>query len=445
MEFVRLGAPYATTYVPDKLIEGYNSLIWTERYQEFGEFELKSFDIFGMVEALPEDALVSHLDTREVMKVDTHEINMVGEGEDAQPEITIRGRSAASILESRWVESEYQKKRRMRKKYSGTGALGVLLVNAVDNASGADLTRGESDSSIGPDEDPAQNHYDWNTKDVIPFVAVTESVASEGESRWWQLEEGTLWPQMLKIMQSQHLAVRVLRPVSPNPATVITVAQSIDIRGNITRTNTPDVTQLRFHIYAGQDRTASVKFSLLQGHIDAPTYLSSTRDHKTLMEIMSGEIHISDVYMPGDSGLTGWRRKVEGFDAGSPEIPEEPERPTPPKSDADPGEIADYEDELDEWIDKHARWKNKRDRLVDDFKEEQAKAAIRALYGRRKVNMFSGDISSLSPYVYGKDYYLGDAVSLFGDYGKSAIMLVSEYVRTEDVEGDRGFPTLIAP
>lgn len=441
MDFLRLGKAYTSDYVPDELIEGYNSLIWTERFLDPGEFELKTFDINGVAKLLPEDTLVSHSETREVMLVETHEINLVGEGADAQPELTVRGRSATSILDSRWVESDYQKKRRMRKRYSATAAAAVLLYNAIDNASTFDVTRGDDD----PDTEGVVNSYPWTDKDVLPNIAITDS-AVDGGTRWWQLEQGVLWPQLQKILFDADLGLRCLRPIPGlSPGLVVTVKSALAERGTVVRTDIPDIKSLQFNIYSGIDRSSSVQLSQLQGHLDKPQYLTSVKDYKTALEVMSGEINMSDVFLPGAAGFTGWRRKVMGFDAGTPEIPKEPERPKDLKSNATKGERASYNKALDDWIDKHAKWKNKRDRIVDDFKEEQGKAALRALKAKRRVDMFSGDISTLSPYTYKTHYDLGDTVMLNGDYGKSAKMIVSEYVRTDDASGDRGFPGLVAP
>lgn len=442
MDFVRLGPAYSTNYVADMLVEGYNSLIWTERFFGPGEFELKSFDVDGLLAALPEDTLVSHLETREVMRVETIEINDVGEGADAQPEITIKGRSASAIFEDRWVESNYQKKRRMRKKYSATSAAGVLLWQAVDNGSGKDVTRGDTD----PDTEAMQNDYPWTTLDRIPNVVITESVAAEGEVRWWQLEEGMLLPQLLKILDNQDLALRTLRPISGlNPGTVITVKTALSERGTIVRTYNSDIKGLRFDIYQGQDKTNTVQFSQLQGHLDKPHYLTSTRDSKSVVEMMSGEISIGDVYRTGEEGLTGWRRRTMGFDAGTPEIPDKPERPEDPRSNATRQEKEDWRKEIDTWRTRMGKWRNKRAAIIADFKEEQIKAARKELRNARRTNMFAGDISTLSPYQYKVHYDLGDKVKLVGDYGKTANMIVSEYVRTEDVNGDRGFPGLVEP
>lgn len=443
MDFVRLDA---NSYLPiEPLIEGYNSLIWTERFQEPGEFELKSFDILGLSMLLPEDTLVTHLDTREVMMVETHEINMVGEGADAQPELTVRGRTASTILEHRWIESAYQKKRRMRKKYSATTALLVLLVNAVDNTSGYDLTRGDDE----PDTKEELNNYPWTKDEALPNIAVTETVPAEGEARWWQLEQGILWPQFQTMMVDADLGLRLIRPVSQlTPGTVITVKSNLADRGTIVRTPSTDIRALQFNVYQGANRTSgdgAVQLSLLQGHIDKPTYLHSKKDYKTVLEVMSGAVEVRDVTRPGENAGTGWKRRTMGFDAGSPDVPKEPEKPDELKANATKAQREARAKAMDKWIDEHAKWKNKNARIVGDFKEEVAKAGQRELKKARRVDMFAGDISTLSPYVYKTHYNLGDTVMLYGDYGKSAPMIVSEYVRTEDINGDRGFPGLVAP
>lgn len=444
MDFVKLGPAYSTEYIPTTIIEGYNSLIWTERFQAAGEFELRSFDVGGMKQKLPEGTFVSHLETQEVMLVETHEINMVGEGADAQPEITVKGRSASVILEHRFVEADYQKKRKMRKKYSATAAACVLLYNAIDNSSGADVTRGDDD----PDTEGVKNHYDWTTKDKVPNIAITEAVAAEGPTRWWQLEQGMLYPQLIDILIDEDLGIRTMRPVLPNRVTVFTVKTNLADRGDVLRTPTDNVTSLRFEVYSGTDRSVgdnAVQFSYLQGHILSPQYLESTQAHKTAVEIMSGTIEVKDVYREGDGSLSGWRRKVMSFDAGTPEIPPEPEKPAELRANASAAQRQQRREDMDKWIDRHAKWKNKRDRIVADFREEQTKRALRELKKARRVDMFSGDISELSPYVYKTHYNLGDTVLLVGDYGKSAKMLVAEYVRTEDTNGDRGLPGLVAP
>lgn len=441
MDFVRLGLAYSSTYIPDKLIEGYNSLIWKESYDEFGEFELKSFDIVGMLTTLPEDTLVSHLETKEVMQVETHEINMVGEGVDARPEITVKGRSALTILTHRYIKSSYQKKRKFRKAYTAVDALSVLLYQAVDNVSGHDVTRGDDDPDtwIG-------NDFSWTTLDAIPNVHVTESVASEGTARWWNLEWGLLWPQFQKMLQDADLGIRLIRPVSPNPGTTVTVSSILATRGDIVTNTSSDLPGLQFNLYKGVDRTATVKFTQLQGHLEKPQYLKSKMAFKSMVEIMSGMIGVSDVYRNStEQAYSGWKRRAMVYDAGTPELPDKPEAPDPPASGASSGEKADYEDDLAAYKTKLALWKNKRDDIYDKFTTENQTRALRELKVARRVNMVQGDISSSSPYKYKVHYDLGDRVTLVGEYGITSTMIVQEYVRTQDSTGDRGFPGLVEP
>ena len=445
MDFVRLGEAGTYQYLPDLLIEGYNSLIWTERWQDHGDFELKSFDVVRLKNLLPEKTLVSHLDTEEVMAVETHSIEMVGEGEDAQPEITIKGRSITTIFEHRYVEANYQKKRKMRKKYSSTSAAVVLMVNAVNNDSGVDITRGDDD----PDTEGVINDYPWTTKDRVPNVAIAESVAAEGETRWFQLEQGILYPQLTRILFDQDLGIRSRRPVFPNTFKIISVKTSLPTdRGTVIREQMDDISDIVFEVYDGIDRssgTNAVKFSQLQGHVLNPQYLESNQDYKTALEVKSGEVEVKDVFREGDGGLTGWDRRVMDYDAGTPEIPPEPEKPEELKKNATKAERDARADEMDKWIDKHAKWKNKRASIIADFKEEAGKVGLRELKKMRRVDMFSGDISDLTPYIYKTHYFLGDTVLLVGDYKTAVKMIVQEYVRTEDANGDRGIPGLVAP
>lgn len=443
MDFFKLGAqPYGNDYISHELIEAYTSLIWTERHLAFDEFELKTFDVEGISEALPEGSLVSHAETREVMIVETHEITEVGDGSDAIQELTVRGRSAKSILAGRWVEAEYQKKRRMRAKYTADMAATILIYNAVANTSGKDVTRGDDD----PDTEIEKNDYRWNTKDAIPGVVVTDSVPTGLPLRWWQLEQGELWPQLEKILLDADLGLRCIRPVSPSPGTIVTVrALPLSERGTVDRETVSDVGGLQFNVYSGIDRRATVKFSELQGHIDKPQYLRSIAEHKNALEMMSGSVELKDLYLPGDENKTGWARRVTGFDAGTPELPTEPKKPAELKKNATRQQRQNRADAMDKWIDDHAKWENKRDRIVKDFEDEQLPAARRALKALRRVDMFSGDISTLSPYVYKTHYDLGDTVMLYGRNGEDTPMIVAEYVRTDDANGDRGFPGLVAP
>lgn len=60
----------------------------------------------------------------------------------------------------------------------------------------------------------------------------------------------------------------------------------------------------------------------------------------------------------------------------------------------------------------------------------------------RNVSAFDGEISTLSAYVYERNYNLGDLVELQSDDGASNKMRVTEQIFISDKEGDRSYPTL---
>lgn len=437
MDFVRLGGRYTTSYLPDYLIEGYSSLIWTERFEDPGEFEVRTVDVDRVSALLPEDTLVSHLDTQEVMIVETQEIE---ENANGHAELVVKGRSADSFLENRFVEATYQKKRKMRYPYSATSAAAVLIYNAICNNTGRDLSRGDSNA-----ETPELNDYPYTTLDQIGNVIVTESVQAEGPVRNWLLEEGMLYPQLREILNMQNLGLRTMRPSGGTGGNMVGIKAQLAERGVPVRTAVSNVQSLRFDIYQGVDRRNSVQFSRLQGHFDKAKYLQSNRDFRTVCEVKS-EFDGADIYRNGtEAAYTGWRRRTMEYDGGAPEIPPEPEKPEELRKNATKKEKEDRAEEMDKWLTKHAKWKNKKNAIVAEFRAENSQKALGELRKARRTSMFSGDISALAPYQFKTHYNLGDIVTLFGDYGRVQPMIVSEHVRTEDRSGDRGFPGLVAP
>lgn len=442
MDLVRLGERYTTQYVPDALVEFYTSLIWTERFFGYGEFELKSFEVAYIQSLLPEDTLVSHLETREVMIVTTHEINPVGEEGQEQDEITVKGVSLASIFDHRWVESEYGKKRRMRQTYSAKGAAAVLIFNAIDNPSGKDVTRGDPEA-----EDISKNDYGWTTLDVLPNIAITDSAPALGGGRWWKLEEGILGPQLARILSDEDLSIRTMRPVPGGTSGNVVKVKNMPLeeRGNIERTLKTDISALQFDIYQGVDKSGSISFNVSQGQLDKAQYVWSNVNYKTVVEIKSS-VGGADVYRPSESGITGLRRRVIGMDGGEPELPDKPEEPAPLRKNASQAERNKRQDDMDKYLDKLAAWKNKRDRIVADFKDENQKEALRMLRKEnRRTVVFSGSVTELAPYKYKTDYNLGDSVMIYGDYEAAQKVIVAEYVRAENLNGDLGYPGFVMP
>jgi hypothetical protein len=420
-------------------------MIWTERFIDDGEFEMKTPYIDSTKAALPEGTLISHLDTEEVMQVEDHKVEVDDDGNEV---LTITGRSLTAFpKEHRHVEGVYQKKRKMRRTYSYVAAAAVLLYNAIDNTSGKDLTRGDKTADDVKDNDFASPQ---SALDKLPNIAITDSVAVDGAAKTQWLTEGPLGPQLLNMMLKGDFGFRTIRPKADTNLSVVTVSAVLATRGDITRTPNIGISALCFDLYSGLDRTDAqstnprVIFNYLHGHFDGEEYFWSAKQYKTVIELMS-TYPPGDVYRAGMSAYSGFARRVGSFDAGTPELPPEPAKPKELGKNATKAEKEARADEMDKWLLQHGRWENKRDVIVGEFKTNAIEDAEAELKKTRRVSMFTGDISPIAPYEYKRDYDLGDLVTLYGDYKQVANMVVSEFIRTEDADGDRGFPGLTVP
>lgn len=82
------------------LIDSYNSLIWTDRYQECGDFELEMSVDLDLLDYIKQDRYLWRQDSEHVMIIETLVFTT---DEEAGKLVTIKGRSLESILDRRIV------------------------------------------------------------------------------------------------------------------------------------------------------------------------------------------------------------------------------------------------------------------------------------------------------------------------------------------------------
>src|SRR5690349_11106372 len=167
----------------NELVEGYKTLIWTERFQPWGDFELHTEDIDYTRDLLPERSLCTLLDTNEVMMVDSHEIE---DDEDGVPQLTIKGRTIDAFLLNRvWKNAPYGKSVKMQHKYTIKEACAALVWTAVVNDTGDDILRASSTYPAG---------------NSIPHVICTVSMPAgtdDGSVKARKLENGVIYDQLM--------------------------------------------------------------------------------------------------------------------------------------------------------------------------------------------------------------------------------------------------------
>ena len=370
-------------YSVGELVEGWTELIWTERYLPNGELELHTQDIEYTMRLLPERSFCSILDSKEVVRIDSHEIT---DNDDGVPELVVKGRTLDIFPENRvWKNAPYGKSVAMAKKYTARQAAEVWLWNAICNGTGNDRIRTSAS---------------YAAANQLPNVIVTDSVppSSDGAAKARKVQNGDVYSQLQTFLSAGKLGIRIIRPSD-------TKGRRVDVAGDGTfsTTHLNGITDLRFDIYKGRDLSDKIVFSHKAEHLQDPNYLFSSETMKTGMWV-DGDPR--DHYYTNPDILvgsnSGWNR-LDGYsDGGS-------------KED---GETA------------------------DDFEESLEDQALREMRKNRRVSAVDAQIAPDIEFVYNRDYRLGDIVTVQGEYGAQDKKYVIEYIRTHNQDGEVGYPTL---
>lgn len=379
------------TLQPKDIFEVYTSLIWTERFGTYGEFQLVSSQIEKTISALPLGSLITLRDTHEVMVVETQSIEP--NKSDGTPEVEISGRSLDSFFESRvLIPSVYGETWNLLQSYTPQHMLALLIWNAICNDSEQDPTKPE-DAQPFPQIDPYLSH---------PKVVVSLGLAKPQTPINWSLSAGTVSENLQTIQQAYQMGVRAIRPtITETSYTQISFDTSIEssTRGlPIVDYDATDKTKLRFEVYQGIDRTVnqgvvpSVIFSVSSGHVIHPKHLKSIKNARNQGVVIS---EWGPFIFPTDLGLDGFLRKSVLIDGESKE-----------------------------------------------FQQLVAYSALE-LQKNQVLAMADGEISPTSPYKYGVDYFLGDTITFSGSYEADTPMFVNEIVRTSDINGETMSPGII--
>lgn len=393
MDVVRLDSD---TYKPDSLVEGYSSMIWTERSIDAGDFQLTSSKIEETRALIPEGSLLSLLDTDEVMFVETHTVKRDDKG---TPTLSTVGRTFETFTENRVAVGEESPSSWLAiKEWTPAEVVSYLLWNYLVNATGQDPSRDTATKSV---------------HDVVPGLVITDSSTLGDPAKEWTLEPGEVYKQLRDLLTLSGLGVRNIRPSNTTADVVSFDTSATASRGTASKVSTSDISALRTDVYNGVDRTKDqsvvepVIFTYSAGHINEPQYLFSIKDLKNVAMVSSSLGNM--VVWPG-TGITppsvlpaGLDRRVLYVDGGRMESGDD----------------------------------------IDTFEASVIQKALVELAQHNRAAAFDGAVSLDSPYKYGVHFGLGDQVTLLGEYGLETSMVVSEYVRTQDVEGERGYPTLI--
>lgn len=360
------------------LVEGWDSLIWTERYFGPGEFQLTCDVSSGLTNTLPPGTLLTHVDTLEVMIVETHEIS---ETSDLEARATIKGRSLDSFLEQRVID------------FGPTLAAGYIwnqIVTLFANIF-------PSAQSLLLWADPTVAIVDIFAQDCPGFQAYTSissptqpGIRGTPDSIFRKPDFGSAAETIKGLLALNDLGIRSVRK------------NSFGVRGSTTQT--------RFDIHCGTSKIDSVIFSWSGGDIVNAEYIRSNKLEKTLALAMGNWYQINAVSPTGGLGVTtGLGRRMVFVDA------------------------REVDKTLTGYVFGSAR---------DDIWRTMSNMAKTAISQNTGINMSRVDISPSSRYKYRQDYDIGDLVRIEGNFGAINTARVTEYVEIEDATGESGYPTL---
>lgn len=262
---------------PAKLVENYDSLIWTERFNTVGDFQIQTGDIDRFMTILPEGTLVSLRESNVPMVVETHNIvRKKGKGAN----LIIKGRSFESILDRRIAIAAVA---------GGTNDWNVVAKIPSDVAyyiiNKICVTGILSANDIFP-------------ASLVQFNAPADYLTSTGPNRSFSVPKGNLLSAVLTFLQAEALA-----DATTIPATPAVVPHGI-------RAVRPSAagTAIAVQIYTGTDRTATVYFDGTRDLLDDGSYLFSKVGSATSAVVLGASTAIT--LEGGVSAPSGIDRRV---------------------------------------------------------------------------------------------------------------------------------------
>lgn len=392
MDLIKLNAQFRGT----DLVEGWDSLIWTERFFSCGDFQMKTPYVKNHRDLLPVGSYLGLRDTEEVMLVEDH---LIETDENNVDWLTVSGRTFEVIGEQRYTF----------RITTGTGPGSATA--ALKYGSQVDSNRASLVVFLIFDR------YSENAEDVTERIPGVRYIQTDVDYYYDQ-------PPQVDIDYTAPMSdiySEVYRLLKADGAGLRNKRQPGEIEAD----------NLVIEFYRGADRTVKqtknepVIFTTDQGNFQNPKFLESIRNYKNIAYIVS-PIWSRKVYAYGivPGSLSGKDLRPLYVDASD----------YTSASGTSPSRVL------------YTRARNALAEYNDTvFIEGEISAQSASKRGRTPMRTppsewYTGYVASGS--VRMGQYDLGDLVTVIGKYGMSQSMQVTEYVRTEDREGYKEFPIL---
>lgn len=258
-----------------KMVENYDSLIWTERYNTIGDFQITTGDVDRFMTLLPEGTIVSLRESAVPMIVETH---LIERKKNTPTKLTIKGREFTSILDRRISVSAVTGTTEWVTTKKTPQDVAYYLIDAI---------------CVG-----GVLHANDIFSNTLVTFAFADYLTSTGPNRSFAIPRGNLLSTALQFIQAEAKA-----DPGTSPATPVVVPHGIRaVRPGLT------ATAIQIQIYKGVDRTGTVYFDGTRELLDDGSYLFS-KVGSASTALLQGPVNAS-IIEKGVAAATGLDRRV---------------------------------------------------------------------------------------------------------------------------------------
>lgn len=210
------------SYKPDVTVPKFESLNWTERYRDAGDFQLIVENDLSVLGLLPRGCLVSHTDTLEVMMVENHEITR---DKNKKLQVTISGRGFETFAENRLALGTNTPLKYQDPDYPDdpTKLLeNITVLSMTSSAAAVALLK----AGLEPGTASAE--------DAIPNLAISAVMRATDAAMEHVIPRGNAYEAVIPLLNLNDAGVRMERPIGADTSMDMIVNDGVDRRDAVT-------------------------------------------------------------------------------------------------------------------------------------------------------------------------------------------------------------------